>query len=713
MQSLKNKIKEIIQITTSDEVKYICESVLDITSTINENITNLTENNLINLLNEKFKNINLAIDEPSRQFIFYIKTLSAIDNLGIKSSLNEIKSTESSNKQLMMYPALKYTVDKIWNIVSNDSVNLSKRPEYVVVNEVLDMIKPFIWDPSIKKMYNKVNENYNKYYDKIVLANALYTMKNSQNFIFENIIEKVETALIKTTTQNLDIVLEDLKKFNYLDFVKVLENKLKEVKSKKNNSIEIISDNTSCNISEIYAPLLESYGSEIFFIDKFYYQKNGDKIKLLKNKEQVTESFEEVCNILSKDNVLLSNNKITYYLKNDKFEILKENDEQYLCHKGYKYSGSDINKKLLEVGAINYYNVYDSYNLQKLYEYSDIITKLDFAKRIENKNNKKYYILLFESNNKFYIHKVNLVENHNEFYSDLNLMQARKVVKDYLGFDIKKAFTEYMSESEKNVMSYENKKSEILKYITDLEEELKKVNESLQNIYFKDEKSLIEAKDLLETEINNKKKIYSDIVNKIRMLTEADNDTEINIGDIVKIKGKDDLYSVLSLDSFTDSVILMGNDGISRTVTLDSIEKGSSNISDDDTELEPIYNDYDNFDKVKEDIDSITANSTIDGDESIDNIQSSQNNPNNNLSAYPSDDYIDTTIGSMEPLDFTINYVKAIVSNDYKDISFITGKSVRVNSEEYTKSGDDDYITIYYEGNKFMVPKKYIIVNKN
>jgi len=66
----------------------------------------------------------------------------------------------------------------------------------------------------------------------------------------------------------------------------------------------------------------------------------------------------------------------------------------------------------------------------------------------------------------------------------------------------------------------------------------------------------------------------------------------------------------------------------------------------------------------------------------------------------------------MEPLDFTINYVKAIVSNDYKDISFITGKPVRVNSEEYTKSGDDDYITIYYEGNKFMVPKKYIIVNK-
>ena len=31
------------------------------------------ENNLIYLLNEKFKNVNLAIDEESRNFIRYIK----------------------------------------------------------------------------------------------------------------------------------------------------------------------------------------------------------------------------------------------------------------------------------------------------------------------------------------------------------------------------------------------------------------------------------------------------------------------------------------------------------------------------------------------------------------------------------------------------------------------------------------------------------------
>lgn len=822
MQSIKSKIKNILDVTTSDEVKYICKSVLDISNSINENISNLNENNLIYLLNEKFKNVNLAIDEESRNFIRYIKILNALDNLGIKSYINEIENFENSNNNFLKYPSLKYTIDKIRNEVysKGNNFNKSPKPEYVVINEVVSMIKPFTWDPFIKNMYNKLNENYNKYYDKIVLANALYTMKNSRNsFIFENMIENVENALIETSTKNLNIVLEDLKKFNYLAFVKNIENQIKEIKSKQSDTIDIISDNTSCNVLDIYAPMVESYGSDIFYIDKFFYQKNGDKIKLLKNKEQVTESFEQLCSIISSDNVKLLENKIVYYLKNDKFEILNENGNQYLVHKGNKYNRPDINKKLLELGSINIYNAYDSYNLQKLYEYYDTIKKLDFAKKIENKKNNKYYVILFETNNNFYIHKVNLIENNNEFYSNLSLVQAQKIIKDFLGFDIRKSFDKYMNENEKKIKKYENKKAEILNYIVTLENELKKVNETLENTYFKDEKSLIETKYLLETEINNKKELYSDIVNDIDALTNKDNDTGINVGDIVKIAGDDKLYTVISIDSFNNNAFLVSSDGISISADIDSVKKASVNVSkknnNDNNQIEPIYNDN-NIDlkKIKEEEEINVKNKTdqskktndyskknnvfefhvgnvvqMKGDEklytilsvnNIDNraviisnngipltvnidllkkINSSKSNnynndktfdtvyndtniktikedndtgqnvsisspemnfdtssdnlgyANNNLSAYPSDDYVETSIGSMEPLDFSKKYIQAKISDDYKEIPLISGKPVRIDSEEFIKLGDEDFVTVYYEGNKFLIPKKFIIVS--
>ena len=174
MQSIKSKIKNILDVTTSDEVKYICKSVLDISNSINENISNLNENNLIYLLNEKFKNVNLAIDEESRNFIRYIKILNALDNLGIKSYINEIENFENSNNNFLKYPSLKYTIDKIRNEVysKGNNFNKSPKPEYVVINEVVSMIKPFTCDPFIKNMYNKLNASSPPYYDKIDLTNA-------------------------------------------------------------------------------------------------------------------------------------------------------------------------------------------------------------------------------------------------------------------------------------------------------------------------------------------------------------------------------------------------------------------------------------------------------------------------------------------------------------------------------------------------------------
>ena len=84
---------------------------------------------------------------------------------------------------------------------------------------------------------------------------------------------------------------------------------------------------------------------------------------------------------------------------------------------------------------------------------------------------------------------------------------------------------------------------------------------------------------------------------------------------------------------------------------------------------------------------------------------------NNNLSAYPSDDYVETSIGSMEPLDFSKKYIQAKISDDYKEIPLISGKPVRLDSEEFIKLGDEDFVTVYYEGNKFLIPKKFIIVS--
>jgi hypothetical protein len=625
MLNLRKRIKNLQESTTSLEAKEACKEIL-------ENFINLPDTQISVALVEKLKNVGDS-DKHVNKFIQVSEKIDAINDLGVANTIAQIKET-----QIYSYPGLRYALEKIENTLSYKQVNVVEnenstneentpgrtwsglnmgksnsfrlqenrmggKPEYLLIDSLLESLKNFVWDPSIESLYNTLKTKRTDLSESIDIAASIYNIKNGKgSFFYDSILPKLEEHFVNPTESSRSSVLEMLSKFTFSPEIKSLSESLMRIQKQAKGGIQIISENSKCTVSPIYSPILLENAAEYFFSKGNFFSKQDGKIAKIEESQlaALPAKFKDVCRILTSPNVFVKEGKISFFIKRNKVEILENENKVEVIFNGNKVSSSELAKNMVNAGLFRLEESQIAYDVQAMAESFNNIYDLDFAKLIESNVHEGSYVILMKDGENIYVNKVNESSRTNEFYSNLSATQARNLVMEFIGFDIKESLSEYLEKDEVRLNQLRESQSEIIKNIAVIEASLSKVNNTLQDSFMANNPEILNLKSVLEEEVTKLKASHRVLSGKIKTFeSNAVSDAGVDVGDEVRINETGDCATVTSINSSRNTVTVVTEEGKSVEMSIDKVSSTA-----DDSEKANAKNSAN--DNVVESTDTIT-----------------------------------------------------------------------------------------------------------
>lgn len=668
MFSLRKRIKELQENTTSIEARNICKELL-------ENFSNLPDSQIFDLIIEKMKKIEDG-DKHVKRFVSILEKIEAVTNLGVASGLEEIQKAP-----VYTYPGLMYSLGKITaalgsRFVKNESEPMLPKdrfkissgvPEYLVIDETLQTLKNFVWDPIIEKVYTSLQEKRNALGENIDLAVGIYNMKGkNQSFFFDSVMPKLEEHFVNPTEHSRTAILEDLRKMNFYPAARKLSEALSRVQAAQTKGIQVISDNSKCTVSSIYSPLLLENGMEYFFVRGNFYNKKDGKISKINENDakSLPDKFKDLCRILSSPSVFVKEGKVSFYLKKNKVEIFENNNVIEVLFNGNKINSEELAKNMVSAGLFMLDESKAAYDIQAIVNSFSNIYDLDFGKIIESRIHPGSYVILMKEGDNVYVNRINESTRSNEFFADLNATQARNTILEFIGFDIKESLSEYLEKDEVKLKEMRDSQIEIVKNIAIVETNLTKVNTVLQDNFMASSPELAELKSTLEQEISKLRTEHRLIGEKIKTFESAKSECGCDVGDEVKLNDTGDTATVVSVNSSRDTLTVVTSKG-------KTIEVPVSKISSIEAEI------------TKAEVKNENAETEVE-DKEVKTDTEEEPNP--------------------------AEYVQATISAE--EGGKHAGDVVKILADDYTSKGDEDFIEAKVGDEAVFVAKKFINLNK-
>ncbi len=555
MLNLHKRIKDLQEKTASLEAKNACKEIL-------ENFVNVGENQLSTFLVEKLRKVEDA-DKHVEKFIKISDKISAVNDLGLGRHVGKIKES-----QIYSYPALKYGLEKI----ENSLINL-QLPEYIVIDECIGCLKAFIWDSTVNESYEDLKSKRETLSEDIEVSQSMYHIKRSKgNFIYDSVMEKLEDHFCSPTQSSRSSVIEELRKFNFSPVTRKLSESLSKFQRNKTSGIQLVSENSKSTVQSIYSPILLENGGEHFYVRGNYFKKEGGKIEKLTETSALPEKFREICRIISSPGVFIKEGKVSFYAKRHKVDILENEGAVEVRFNGSKITSKDLAKHMVSVGLFRLEESQIAYDVQSIADSFGNIYDIDFAKVVESNIHKGSYVILMKEGNNIYVNKVNESQRSNEFFSDLNATQARNLVLEFIGFDIKESLSEYLEKDEVKLKELRESQLEIVNNITIVEANYNKVLAALEDSFMSANPEVQKVKSMLEEEIVKLKTKHRSISEQIRVFEKkTTSDTGFEVGDNVKVEHSGESATVNSIDSSRGVVNIITSGGRSMDVSVDKI----------------------------------------------------------------------------------------------------------------------------------------------
>ena len=576
MLNLNKKIKELQESTSSLEAKSICKEFL-------ENFSNLTDSQVSTAIVEKMKTITDG-DKAVKRFISMAERVDAINNLGVARGIAIIKEA-----QIYSYPGLRYGLDKIEQslintqvkVVENESpykehkpgdiwtsvkvnegfriqkTNVAGKPEYLLIDQMMESIKNFIWDSTVENVYKELKEKRESLRESIDIAISVANMSGAKgSFFFDSIMPKLEEHFIAPTENSRASLIENLRKMNFYPAAKNLSESLSRIQKGNTNGVQIVSDNTRCTVSSIYSPVLLENGSEYFFARGNYYTKNGETISLVEESaaSALPEKFREICRIISSPSVFIKEGRVSFYMKRNKVEIFENEGGVEVHFNGSKVTSNELAKNMVSAGLFRLDESRMAYDVQMIAETFSNIYDLDFGKIIESKAHQGSYVILMKTGDNISLSKVNESVKTNEFFSGLNATQARNTILEFIGFDIKESMAEYLEQDEVKLKEMRENREDVIKSIAIIEANLEKINASLKDAFMATNPELLNLKSMLESEVAGLKKQHRSITSKIAAFESKGSDAGYEVGDEVKLTESGDSATVTAINSSRNTI---------------------------------------------------------------------------------------------------------------------------------------------------------------
>jgi hypothetical protein len=563
MLSLRKRIKELQEKTSSVEAKSACKEAL-------ESFVNVPDSQLAEAIVNRLRNAEDS-DKHVAKFIGVYEKMTSVSNLGVAKGIAKIKES-----QIYSYPAIKYGLSKIESSLINDQA-----PEYMVIDATLECIKTFVWDSVVENVYKELKEKRSNLDESIALSIGMNTMnKGKGSFMFDNIMPKIEEHFVNPTESSRISLMEDLKKLTFYPYAKTLLETLGKIQKTSGKGVQLVSENGKCTVSSIYSPLLMENGKEFFFVKGSYYSKDGNSITQITETESLPEKFREICRIISSPNVFITEGKISFYVKRNKVEILESEGGVNVTFNGNKITSNELAKNMVSAGLFRLEESKMAYDVQAIAESFNNIYDIDFGKVIESNVYPGSYAIIMKAGDSIAVSKVNESMRSNEFFSGLNATQARNIILEFVGYDIKESMDEYLEKDEVKLKELKESQLEILKNLSIVEANLEKVTTTLNDPFLSKSPELQEIKNVLESEIQKLKDSHKEISGAIKAFEKrTTSDVGYEIGDEVKLTESGDIATVSSINSSRDTVTVITGAGKTMEVSTNKISSLESQIA--------------------------------------------------------------------------------------------------------------------------------------
>jgi len=499
MSTLKNKIEELQAKTTSPAVYAACNEAL---SRINQNNAYVATNEseletlILNNLLESIETNEIA-DDAAASFVSQKKfeeRVSQISNLGVMEGITSLETEEIAN-----HPAFSYVFERL-------KASVAGKPEWKIVENAIEVLSPFNWDPAVNNVLAKLSENAGKHKEEIHIYGIIESLKGStSSYLYTGIADSVEKYLQTRSTADRISLMEKAGKFLFDPHMKNLYNFLGEAE----RNFHIAANDNSCSINRVYSPISMNESSEYFMISGKLYKKSEDKIEVANEQEiaALPLSFTSVVEALTLPNVAIEDNRIKIYTGDKKVEIVEENANPAIYINGNVVSIDNVHRAFLNSGIfrVNEGNVINT--IKAIAENWGSIFEIDFAKTITSKADPSRLATVFFVGESIYVNKENRLLGESVFYSDCNAIQTKNLVMEHMKFDISSAFTQLLNEEEKQLAELKAVKADYQNAIATLAEKKAVLENASEEISQHPEVvSLIEA---IEEEINFLKEEYS------------------------------------------------------------------------------------------------------------------------------------------------------------------------------------------------------------
>jgi hypothetical protein len=483
-------------------------------------------------------------------------TEDTIFSFGLLNTVSALK-----NSSLYDLPAGKIMLEKFEGLLISKNI-----PEAFLIEGFIQELSSFSWEGSAASVLENVTHIFENRRREIEVIKTYESIKNAPGRdIFSDATSTMKNWLVseKRTTDSL---LHGLKRFGFNPMVRNLVSFLSIHENKVSNKFYVGADNSICEVSNIYSPLLVTESGVVFFSSGKYFKIEETTQTIFEcQMEEVPVDFQQKAVMVGDRDINIDNNKITLNIGKNKVEIVFENKEKTIYYDGKKISESDL-PLAVSVSTGNLLEGANSRINRAIFvaSASEEIVDIDFGKKIKSKVYEGVEANVFKLKDKIYVQTVNPAMKLNKIYES-NATQAVNIIKDFIKFDISESLTEFLNGEEAFLSVMKNDKKEIVKNIEILEGELRKIeNVKQQNPLIAQSPELINLEEGIENEITSLKNKWNQVNLEIERFEKKANDissvneemgypldTEVRIkrngvkGKVIGVDGSSKTYTIL------------------------------------------------------------------------------------------------------------------------------------------------------------------------
>ena len=518
-KNLKQRIEDLMGRTESSSVLENCKQA----------ISKFNEYSTLNLPTSVMEKMEDVIAED---FITNLQDSAAllefsdiaINNLGVRKSISELKKVDTSGNL-----PLRYVLEKI------ESLNL--HPEWLVYEQFISALQSFDFEPQVLEAIQTVKANAAKYTEDIKIHRAVYEAKQTRsNYILPTLQKEIDGYLSFRTPSARAALLEKLNKYLFDPTVKKLYNIVVE----SAQTFEIKASSNDAVITKVYSPVFVANENEFFVVNGRAFRKQPNDVVVPLSEEEthsLPEGFMDLAAFITQPSVEISEAQMKIFSRDKKVVITESVTGDLKVKVNEKEVNSqEFTKIYMNSGIFNQSEIQVLRAVNSVLENWSSIYEVDYAKTVHSKGNPHRRADVFRCGDRIHLYTTDSVMKESLFLPNCTAHQALNKVMEFVNYDLSLTFQDLMTPEKRELTVLEGIKKDYLSAISYLEEKKSYLENQPEGV--RDHEQVLEMVEAIDEEISQLKSRYFDNQCKINNITQVSEGVGANVGDTVEFSKK-------------------------------------------------------------------------------------------------------------------------------------------------------------------------------